>query len=75
MNSLTVSLNAIQHISSLTYEIDLSNPGLCCLVGRNGAGKTTLVRALRNLSSADTFIKTAGPSILNRPGFRGGSNL
>ena len=65
MNSLTVSLNAIQHISSLTYEIDLSNPGLCCLVGRNGAGKTTLVRALRNLSSADTFIKTAGPSIFS----------
>jgi ABC-type lipoprotein export system ATPase subunit len=31
------------------------------LVGRNGAGKTTLVRALRNLASADTFIRTATP--------------
>lgn len=32
-----------------------------CLVGRNGAGKTTLVRALRNLSNSDTFIRTATP--------------
>ncbi|WP_227870646.1 AAA family ATPase [Orrella marina] len=46
---------------SLTLELDLSAPGLICLVGRNGTGKTTLVRALRNLSSADTFIKTATP--------------
>nr|WVJ86226.1 AAA family ATPase [Xanthomonas campestris pv. campestris] len=30
-----------------------------CLVGRNGAGKTTLVRALRNLSNSDTFVRTA----------------
>jgi len=32
-----------------------------CLVGRNGAGKTTLVRALRNLSNSDTFVRTATP--------------
>jgi ABC-type cobalamin/Fe3+-siderophores transport system ATPase subunit len=32
-----------------------------CLVGRNGAGKTTLVRALKNLSNADTFVRTATP--------------
>ncbi len=32
-----------------------------CLVGRNGAGKTTMVRALRNLSNSDTFIRTATP--------------
>lgn len=61
MNSFQVSLESIQHIVSLTLDLDLSVPGLVCLVGRNGTGKTTLVRALRNLSSADTFIKTATP--------------
>lgn len=61
MNSLRVSLESIQHVVSLTLDVDLSLPGLICLVGRNGTGKTTLVRALRNLSSADTFVKTATP--------------
>lgn len=65
MNRLSVSLHSIQHISSLSLEIDLSNPGLSCLVGRNGTGKTTLVRALRNLSNADTFVKSTDPSIFN----------
>lgn len=61
MNSLRVSLESIQHVVDLTLDLDLSAPGLSCLVGRNGTGKTTLVRALRNLSSADTFVKTATP--------------
>ena len=61
MNSFRVVLESIQHVVSLTLDLDLSAPGLMCLVGRNGTGKTTLVRALRNLSSADTFVKTATP--------------
>jgi ABC-type Mn2+/Zn2+ transport system ATPase subunit len=61
MNRLAVSLRSIQHIASLTFEVDLTTHGLICLVGRNGVGKTTLVRALRNLSNADTFLKTASP--------------
>lgn len=61
MNSLRVSLESIQQVVSLTLDLNLSAPGLMCLVGRNGTGKTTLVRALRNLSSADTFVKTATP--------------
>lgn len=61
MNRLRVSLEYIQHVVNLTLDIDLSAPGLVCLVGRNGTGKTTLVRALRNLSSADTFVRTATP--------------
>ena len=61
MNSLRVSLESVQHVTSLTLDLDLSAPGLVCLVGRNGTGKTTLVRALRNLSSADTFVRTATP--------------
>ena len=61
MNNLRVSLESIQQVTSLTLEVDLSAHGLICLVGRNGTGKTTLVRALRNLSSADTFVRTATP--------------
>ena len=61
MKSLRIRLESIQHVASLTLDMDLSAPGLVCLVGRNGTGKTTLVRALRNLSSADTFVRTATP--------------
>ncbi|MDH0090413.1 ATP-binding protein [Achromobacter mucicolens] len=61
MTRLQVNLEAIQHVTRLTLDLDLSSPGLVCLVGRNGTGKTTLIRALRNLSSADTFIRTATP--------------
>lgn len=61
MNNLRVRLESIQHVTSLILEVDLSAHGLICLVGRNGTGKTTLVRALRNLSSADTFVRTATP--------------
>ena len=61
MNTLHIRLEYIQHIVNLVLEIDLSAPGLVCLVGRNGTGKTTLVRALRNLSSSDTFVRTATP--------------
>lgn len=61
MNQLQVTLESIQHVATLTFELDLSRPGLVCLVGRNGTGKTTLVRALRNLGNADTFVRTATP--------------
>ncbi|MDY0956302.1 AAA family ATPase [Stenotrophomonas geniculata] len=61
MNRLRVDLESIQHVKSMSLDLDLSSTGLVCLVGRNGAGKTTLVRALRNLSNADTFIRTATP--------------
>lgn len=61
MKKLRVSLEYIQHVEALEIDLDISNVGIMCLVGRNGAGKTTLVRALRNLSNADTFIKTATP--------------
>jgi ABC-type multidrug transport system ATPase subunit len=61
MTHLHVTLEAIQHVARLSFDLDLSSHGLTCLVGRNGTGKTTLVRALRNLANADTFIKTATP--------------
>lgn len=61
MTHLRVTLESIQHVANLSFDLDLSLHGLTCLVGRNGTGKTTLVRALRNLASADTFIRTATP--------------
>lgn len=61
MNIFQVNLECIQHVVSLALTVDLSDSGLMGLVGRNGSGKTTLVRALRNLGSADTFVKTATP--------------
>lgn len=61
MSRLRVTLDAIQHVAHLQLDVDLSESGLMCLVGRNGAGKTTLVRALRNLSNSDTFVRTATP--------------
>ncbi len=59
MRTFRVLLEAVQHIETLALEVDLATNGLMCLVGRNGTGKTTLVRALRNLSISDTFLKTA----------------
>ena len=66
MTNLQVTLQSIQHVKKLKFDLDLSEPGLICLVGRNGTGKTTLVRALRNLANADTFIKTATPYAFSR---------
>lgn len=66
MTNLQVTLESIQHVKKLKFDLDLSEPGLICLVGRNGTGKTTLVRALRNLANADTFIKTATPYAFSR---------
>ena len=63
MNFFSVSIHSIQHIKSFCLEIDLTSRRLVCLVGRNGVGKTTMMRALRNLSNADTFLKTANPQI------------
>jgi ABC-type uncharacterized transport system fused permease/ATPase subunit len=61
MKSLRVSLESIQHVVSLTLDLDLSAPGLICLVGRNGTGKTTLVRALRNLLVLTLLLRRQHP--------------
>jgi len=66
MNNISVSIAGVQHIESLSFDVDLARPGIICVVGRNGVGKTTLVRAFKNLSSADTFLKTAGSRIFSK---------
>ena len=55
----------IQHISRLSFSIDLSKNQLMCIVGKNSVGKTTLIRSIKNLQSSDTFEKTASPYIFN----------
>lgn len=52
----------VQHIKELFFRIELSNK-LMCIVGKNSVGKTTLIRAIKNLTSTDTFAKTASPYI------------
>src|SRR4051812_10587645 len=61
--SLNISLTNIQHIKRLDYTFNLSRNGLIAITGKNGAGKTTLARAIRMLSFADTFEKTASGHI------------
>jgi len=65
MNFFRLTIQSVQHIKFFQLDIDLTAHRLICLVGRNGVGKTTMIRALRNLSSADTFLKTANPQIFN----------
>jgi ABC-type Mn2+/Zn2+ transport system ATPase subunit len=65
MNLIEIIITNVQHISKLNFSLSLNDHKIHCIVGRNGVGKTTLVRALRNLSNADTFIKTASPRIFS----------
>jgi len=60
-----VEIDRIQHVERLVLELDLAQNKLTCIVGKNGVGKTTLIRAIRNLSNADTFLRTAAPDIFN----------
>ncbi|MDG6399263.1 AAA family ATPase [Pseudomonas quasicaspiana] len=62
---LELEVKNIQHIKSMTININLDDKKLTCLVGRNGVGKTTLVKALQNLQFADTFTQTSPASIFN----------
>lgn len=58
-----VDIRHVQHVGHLQLDLDLSRHQLTCIVGKNGVGKTTLIRALRNLSLADTFVRTAAGDI------------
>lgn len=60
-----LEIEHISPISSLTFEIDLSQHRLFCITGKNGAGKTTLIKSILNLALADTFVKTSSPGIFD----------
>ncbi|MFC5478821.1 AAA family ATPase [Massilia suwonensis] len=67
---LEISINNVQQIRNLAYSVDLSDRPIVCIAGRNGSGKTTLVKVIKNLISADTFVKTSASRI-----FREGSSI
>lgn len=62
---LRVQIDRVQHVERLLLELNLAQNKLTCIVGKNGVGKTTLIRAIRNLSNADTFLRTASPDIFS----------
>ncbi|WP_422397690.1 AAA family ATPase [Shewanella baltica] len=57
-----VTISNVQHILNLEFNVDLSSNKVTGIVGLNGVGKTTLIRAIKNLQSSDTFLKTASPA-------------
>jgi energy-coupling factor transporter ATP-binding protein EcfA2 len=60
-----VEIRNVQPITHLVFEIDLSQHGIHCIVGKNGVGKTTLSKAIMNLALADTFIRTSSAGIFS----------
>jgi len=60
-----IIIKNVQHISELSYSVDLSKNKLNGIVGKNGVGKTTLIKAINNLQSTDTYQKTASPYIFS----------
>ncbi|WP_228371842.1 AAA family ATPase [Enterobacter kobei] len=62
---INIEISRIQHVEHMSFAIDLSENKLTCIVGKNGTGKTTLIKAIKNLQSADTFIKTSSRYIFN----------
>jgi len=60
-----IEINKVQHIKRMQFSIDLSKNEIRCIVGKNGAGKTTLIKAIKNLQSSDTFLKTSSKHIFN----------
>lgn len=60
-----LEIKHVRPIESLTFEVDLSQHGLRCIVGKNGAGKTTLAKAIMNLAQADTFVRTSPDGVFD----------
>lgn len=63
--NLEITLNNIQHIKELNFNLEVEHGRLLCLAGKNSVGKTTLLRAIRNIYLNNTFIETAAPYIFN----------
>lgn len=62
---LRIKFVKIQHLALVEFEMDIESDGLICITGKNGAGKTTLIKAIRNITNADTFNKTSSAGIFN----------
>jgi len=61
----SIRIQHVQHIVDMSIDLDMNDNKLTCIVGKNGVGKTTLIKAFRNLSNADTFIRTSGSGIFS----------
>ncbi|WP_367986542.1 ATP-dependent endonuclease [Vibrio sp. NTOU-M3] len=62
---ININVKNIQHINDFQLELDASQHGLICIVGKNGVGKTTIIKCIRNLSISDTFAKTSSDNIFS----------
>ena len=60
-----VEIENVHPITNLVFEIDLSQHGIHCIVGKNSAGKTTLAKAIMNFALADTFVRTSSDGVFN----------
>lgn len=60
-----IEIENVFPVKNLVFEIDLSQHGIHCIVGKNGAGKTTLAKAIMNLAFADTFVRTSSDGVFN----------
>jgi ABC-type multidrug transport system ATPase subunit len=60
----TIELKNIQHIKHLKCNFKLAN-NIYCIVGKNGSGKTTLIKAIKNITSTDTFKTTSSNRIFD----------
>ncbi|EGR1444981.1 AAA family ATPase [Vibrio cholerae] len=63
--NIEITLNNVQHVKELNFNLNAEDGRLVCLVGKNSVGKTTLLRAVRNIYLNNTFIETAAPYIFN----------
>lgn len=62
---LEISIQNVQSIKKIDFSVNLADKSLVCITGRNGSGKTTLIKAIKNLISADTFLKTSSARIFS----------
>lgn len=62
---LNISIKNVQHVTNMNFDINATEHGLKCIVGKNGVGKTTLIKCIRNFVNADTFSKTSDNRIFS----------
>ena len=63
---VSIRIKSIQHINNFDLELDGTEAGLKCVVGKNGVGKTTIIKCIRNFSLSNTFSETSQTNIFNK---------